>query len=125
MFDEEDTVDELPLPPRKEILPADRELLELAARALGATFHEVDGEGYGNLHFGDGSIVYAWNSLVHSDDAFNLSVKRRLDVVHNQDDVVVKDGHVELARVDYGDDDAAATRRAVTCAAAEIGKSAL
>jgi hypothetical protein len=68
-------------------------------------------------------VVYAWNPLVHSDDAFNLGGRRRLDIQHNEDDVVAKDGHFELARIIYGEDPDAATRRAVTCAAAEIEKS--
>lgn len=72
-------LDELPAPPRKDIPAADRELLELAARALGAVrFEEVDGEGYANLYFEDGSIVYSWNPLQFSGDTFELAVKLSL-----------------------------------------------
>lgn len=123
-YDDEDTVDELPAPPRKEITAADRELLELAARALGAGFEEVDGEGYGNLHFEDGSTTYAWNPLVHSDDTFELQV--RLHMVVEVDTAwsyawyayrkqYTQESHVDQTPV-------VATRRAVTRAAAEIGK---
>jgi hypothetical protein len=124
-----DELDELPPLPRKEIAPADRELLDLAARAIGAVrTEEVEGEGYLNLHFADGSIVYAWNPLVHSDDAFNLAVRLGLRV-----GVYAGDGEQYTAVVpcrtlrrdesaaieEFGDDPIAATRRAVTRAAAE------
>lgn len=103
-------VDELPAPARKEIPAADRELLELAARALGAGFEEVDGEGYGNLHFADGSVVHAWNSLEFSGDTFDLAVE--LDILVGA-----------CLRVNLIGDKHANARRAVTRAAAEIGKS--
>lgn len=122
--DDIETVDELPPLPRNTIPAADRELLELAARALGARFEEVDGEGYGNLHFEDGSTIYAWNSLVHSDDTFNLAADLELDIMHR----VVGGRRVEvlaaggsLIQEFYEDDRKAATRRAVTRTAAEIG----
>ena len=114
-------------PPPDKIIPADElELLTLAARALGAEFEEVDGERYGNLRFEDGSITYAWNSLVHSDDTFNLAADLELDIMHR----VVGGRRVEvlaaagpLIREFYKDDRKAAIRLAVTRAAAEIGKS--
>ncbi len=121
-----ETDDELN-PPRRKIIPAaDRELLELAARALGARFEEVDGERYGNLHFEDGSTTYAWNSLVHSDDTFNLAADLELDILHRVVDgrrveVVAAGG--PLTQEFYEVDRKAAIRRAVTRAAAEIGKS--
>lgn len=124
-WDDIDTVDELPAPPRKDIAPADLELLVLAARALGAVrTEEVDGEGYLNLHFADGSTVFAWNPLIHSDDAFNLAVDLWLAIDAMSEDAI------SLAYIkgrnqarDLGRDDArAATRRAVTRAAAEIGQ---
>lgn len=126
-YDEgQDDLDELPARPRKEIPAADRELLELAARALGAVrTEEVDGEGYLNLHFADGSVIYAWNSLVHSDDTFNLGVDLRLGIAHlvvggRRVEVFLPDGC--LVREYYADDGRDATRRAVTRAAAEIFK---
>jgi hypothetical protein len=130
-MDEGYEVDELPRPPRKDIPVADLELLTLAARALGARFEEVDGEGYGNLHFEDGSVVHAWNPLAFSGDAFELAVELELDVMPSGA-WVGKDQGVLAALVQngYGIDEVeehagdprAATRRAVTRAAAEIGK---
>lgn len=128
--DEPETVDDLPALPRKTIPAADRELLELAARALGARFEEVDGEGYGNLYFEDGSTVFAWNSLVHSDDAFNMAVDLGIVIRpfgnHHQGSQVVACVHPLIEEREYAADHdhdlKAATRRAVTRAAAEIGK---
>jgi hypothetical protein len=126
-LDDFDTVDELPDPPRRVIPAADRELLELAARALGAVrTEEVDGEGYLNLYLEDGSVIYAWNSLVHSDDAFNLAADLELDIMHRvvggrRVEVLAAGGH--LIQEIYEGDRKAATRRAITRAAAKIGKA--
>lgn len=128
-YDDIEEVDELPAPPRKDIPAADRDLLELAARALGARFEEVDGEGYGNLHFEDGRIVHAWNSLAFSGDAFELAAHLKLDIMHR----VVGGCRVEvlaacaplMQELHNGDPVAVVevTRRAITRAAAEIGKT--
>jgi hypothetical protein len=56
-------------------------LLERAALAIGpARLDVVDGEGYVNLHFADGSIVHSWNPLMFSGDALDLAVRLRLDI---------------------------------------------
>jgi hypothetical protein len=126
-YDEIEGVDELPAPPRKDIPAADRELLELAARALGARFEEVDGEGYGNLHFPDGSVRFAWNSLVHSDDALELAVQLHIliDPDGKQYAIATATGKRNNVLVDepHNGDPLAATKRAITRAAAEIGKT--
>jgi hypothetical protein len=122
-----DDLDELPAPPRKDIPPADRELLELAARALGARFEEVDGEGYGNLHFDDGRVVNAWNPLQFSGDALELAV--RLHILVDPDGaqyaIATATGKRIGGLVDepHNGDPLSATRRAVTRAAAEIGRN--
>jgi hypothetical protein len=126
MSEQYDDLDELPAPPRKDITPADLELLTLAARALGATFEEIDGEGYGDLHFDDGEVTFAWNPLVHSDDAFNLVVKLNLWPKRDRWSdgeyivVVLPNGGIEAEQI-VGDA-VVVTRRAVTRAAAEAGK---
>lgn len=128
-----DDLDELPAPPRKTIPEADRQLLDLAARAIGARFEEVDGEGYGNLHFDDGSVIYSWNSLQFSGDALDLAVQLNLHIEIDFDvaEVVTIEwdfGDSTIARFSLeefssdGDDDRTATRRAITRAAAEVGK---
>lgn len=133
---DDDTVDELPAPPRKDIAPADLELLTLAARALGATFEEVDGQGYGNLHFDDGRVVHAWNPLQFYGDTFELQVRLDLHV-----SIDLQSAGAVTVEWDFGDSitpagtveersgdesgDLLSTARAVTRAAAEIGKAAL
>lgn len=130
-LDDLDTVDELPARPRRTIPEADRELLELAARALGAVHVEdVDGEEWLILHFADRSIRHGWNSLIHSDDTVDLIVQLGLAVT-----VLIEDGYA-LARPsrelegfegrsyeELTPNPHDATRRAVTRAAAEIGKT--
>lgn len=124
---DDDTVDELPARPRKSIPAADRQLLDLAARALGARFEEVDGEGYGNLHFEDGSVVHAWNSLQFSGDALELAV--RLHILVDPDGaqyaIATATGKRSSVLVDeaHNGDPLNATRRVITRAAAEIGKT--
>ena len=119
-LDDDDTVDELPAAPRQAIPAADRELLELAGRALGAAqVEDVEGENWVNLHFADGSTVFNWNPLVHSDDMLNLAALLRIDIDWEGDDVVFADGNWSEPTID---DPAAAARRAVTRAAAEIYK---
>jgi predicted deacylase len=118
--DDSDDQDELPAPPRKTIPEADRQLLELAARAIGAVrVEDVEGENWVNLHFADGSVAYAWNSLMHSDDMLNLSALLRIDIAWLGDSDVLADGS---SSEPTSENAAAAARRAVTRAAAEITK---
>lgn len=115
---DDDTVDELPAPPRKEIAQADLELLTLAAHALGATFEEVAGQGYGNLHFDEGRVVHAWNSLAFSGDAFELGVRLQLFEGDPKFLWYLADEQGREGAVPVG-----AARRAATRAAAEIGRA--
>lgn len=114
-----DDLEELPAPPRKDIPEADRELLELAARALGARFEEVDGEGYGDLHFADGSVINAWNPLQFSGDTFEMGVRLRLFDEHPGFSYRLAE---ELGATKECRDPIAAARRAAVIVAAEIGK---
>lgn len=118
-----DDLDELPAPPVRSLPPEDRALLELAARAIGCVrFEEVEGEGYANLHFADGSAINAWNPLVHSDDAFDLIVRLDMGLDIPGGGWVYANGCYGNCSEPEGNDKAAATRRAITRAAAEIGK---
>lgn len=113
-----DDLDELPTPPRVDIPAADLVLLEQAARAIGAVRVEVvDGEGYVNLHFADGSVVHSWNSLMFSGDAFDLAVRLRLEVYIHEKDTTAMTADLKLANEPHGEDPGAATRRAITRAA--------
>jgi len=115
-----DDLDELPAAPRVDIPAADLVLLERAARAIGAVRVEVvDGEGYVNLHFADGSVVHSWNPLVFSGDALDLLVRLRLQVYVQEQATLVMNADQEWASEQHRDDAGAATRRAITRAAGE------
>jgi len=115
-----DDLDELAAAPRVDIPAADLVLLERAARAIGAERVEVvDGEGYVNLHFADGSVVHSWNPLVFSGDALDLLVRLRLQVYVQEQATLVMNADQEWASEQHRDDAGAATRRAITRAAGE------
>ena len=114
-------LEELPERPRVAISEVDLALLERAARAIGAVRVEVvDGEGYVNLHFADGSVVRSWNSLMFSGDAFDLAVRLRLEVRIHKQDTTAMTADLKLANEPHGDDAGAATRRAITRVASKI-----
>lgn len=116
-----DDLDELPAPPRVDIPVSDLALLERAARAIGAVHVEVvDGEGYVNLHFANGPVVHSWNPLTFSGDAFDLAVRLRLEIYIHEQDTTVMTADLKLANEQHGANAGAATRRAITRAAAEI-----
>lgn len=113
---------------------SDKELLELAAIAAGLDTEWIDGnycsEGLwlkGQRSPGNSKF---WNPLDCDGDAFRLAVQLGFCVSqwprHTPPDVMV--GYrINADRgsnwiEDYGDDPFAATRRAIVCAAAEIGK---
>ena len=116
-----DDLNELPTAPRVDISEPDLVLLERAARAIGAMRVEVvDGEGYVNLHFAEGSILRSWNPLMFSGDAFDLAVRLRLEIYIHEQDTTAMTADLRLANEPHGDDAGAATRRAITRVAAEI-----
>lgn len=102
----------------------DRELLELAAKAVGT--HFVAGESWDE---GAG-----WNPLTDDGDALRLAVKLNFHICIDADSagaVIVEwdfdESGTAMRSVEQdapiGGDDEAATRRAIVRAAAEIGKS--
>jgi hypothetical protein len=118
-----DDLDDLPAAPRIDIPAADLVLLERAAKALGAVRVEViDGEGYVNLHFANGSVVHSWNPLAFSGDALELAVKLNINVLRFDAMTTAQPLFATWACDERDDGDAlAATRRAITRAASEIG----
>lgn len=103
----------------------DRELLELAAKAHGSLRHI---EGFGYIHdLGDGRNGAWWRPLEDDGDALRLAVRLRLDVTFFEELQEVHSAHctVDFSATceSYGENVEAATRRAITRAAAEIGKS--
>jgi hypothetical protein len=95
----------------------DRELLELAAKACKLEEAKL------RIEFNQ------WNPLTDDGDALRLAVKLKIDVFFHAHRV---EGHVAGGRIppvraiereDYENDPLAATRRAITRAAAEIGRN--
>ncbi|WP_369065277.1 hypothetical protein [Burkholderia gladioli] len=111
----------------------DRKLLELAARAAGheSKWDQPRGSTHGALRIRSGDRWSVWNPLADDGDALRLAVKLHLDIQHMR---TVGGNHIgkyvyPTGRGDLGVeepngiDEAAATRRAITRAAAEIGKN--
>ena len=108
----------------------DRELLELAAKAAGINFdpeltcvHGVGWEGEDD----DGWFQEFWNPITDDGDALRLAVKLKLDVLlfNGGENTVCESNNILddiVASECWGNDPYAATRRAITRAAAEIGK---
>jgi hypothetical protein len=130
MNNDDDDLDELPARPRQVIEVADRELLELAGRALGAVgVEDVDGEAWVNLHFADGTVAHGWNPLLFYGDTFELAADLGLQVypvartAHGAACSAVGDScGRRLSEVTATTGVRAATARAVVLAAAEVGK---
>ncbi len=114
-------------------MSTDRKLLELAAKAAGLKGRYVDcSPPYITFAEGEpGSYrkVY-WNPLLDDGDALRLAAKLRIDLEFDSVRVfafIPSDGGVrhrasEFYR-EHQDSEAAATRRAITRAAAEIGRA--
>jgi hypothetical protein len=108
----------------------DRELLELAAKAAGIVckgwcLPGARSDGWHGMYTGsddDGTYV-RWNPLTDDGDALRLAVKLRMSVKNTEirASVIVEHGWVVTTEPHNGDP-LAATRRAITRAAAEIGK---
>ena len=112
----------------------DRELLELAAKAVGITGkygHAPDDYYYkGNTEgilttLPDGQL-YVWNPLMDDGDAFRLEVKLNVKLVIGgkgfKDFTTWVHAGMSTCEEYFNDDPLAATRRAIVRTAAEIGK---
>jgi hypothetical protein len=102
----------------------DRELLELAAKAAGITYHSyVDSELFGRgINIGEVDVPL-WNPLTDDGDALRLAVALGIQIhIEGRDESrAVWANEIML----WTDGDAlAATRRAIVMAAAEIGRTA-
>jgi hypothetical protein len=105
----------------------DRELLELAAKAAGATWVDAcwpeDLPGL-MLDFGRGTTQ--WNPLTDDGDALRLAVRLKIDIaftnIHSPQVHAMAEYEVACIE-DRSLDPRAATRRAITRAAAEIGRA--
>lgn len=112
---------------------SDKELLELAAKALGFTLWQNRADAFllfdGPHLDGDGKFVRFWNPLTDDGDALKLMVKlyMQVDLQPAQQRVVAmwspQVGRVRYVYDDLNGDPLSATRRAIVRAAAEIGKA--
>ena len=96
----------------------DRELLESAARAAGM----IPSEFIGNQNFMDG-VLDGWNPLADDGDALRLAVKLQIQITPRTDDKS-EAAHTAYFVEQNNGDPYAATRRAITRAAAAIGEKA-
>jgi hypothetical protein len=107
----------------------DKELLELAAKAAGYLETASIQNGYGFLALAvmdeDGDWTGKdWNPLTDDGDALRLAVKLRMNVFHAGIRVFALDEEGDIEEAEGHElDPYAATRRAITRAAAEIGKA--
>jgi hypothetical protein len=109
----------------------DRELLELAAKAAGFDVVFYNNECVG-LGISDCKRDWPWNPLTDDGDALRLAVKLNLAItpypIYNnpKHSVLAQLKNLDDSRFEvmemHGTDPYAATRRAITRAAAEIGK---
>jgi hypothetical protein len=101
----------------------DKELLELAAKAAKIDWFRNTVSGLWNK---EGDI---WNPLTDDGDALRLAVKLGISPVflysklESSFERGISARHMEIDCEQWGDDLNAATRRAITRAAAEIGKT--
>jgi hypothetical protein len=110
----------------------DKELLELAAKAADIELWHEDVFTKGLTQKISQSGILCWNPLTDDGDALRLAVKLNLFVFHSWThaegvplaNVVVDNAEQIVTSGEIkGDDPYAATRRAITRAAAEIGKA--
>lgn len=112
---------------------SDRELLELAAKAAGIKLRWWDNSRNGLRVCNDtGSVCKRlhWNPIEDDRDALRLAVKLSMEVYHGDNDgpavfaAVPKRNAMPAFVIEmHGNDPYTATRRAITRAAAEIGKA--
>ena len=116
----------------------DRELLELAAKAAGIKIEWGEVFSIGDCEVDCTDLAFAddsspddaapslWNPLTDDGDALRLAVMLRMNVSSwgsGASAIVSAGDDVLLAEPHYGDDPCRATRRAITRAAAEIGRN--
>ena len=105
----------------------DRELLEMAAKAAGYPCYRPMGDEGFQVKLDPLHRWFDWNPLTDDGDALRLAVKLNLQVTpgtYREDEATAyRAGMAEAnERVNYQQDLAATTRRAIVRAAAEIGK---
>ena len=108
-------------------MKTDRELLELAAKAAGMNTREFATNSITRWHWRDDGTHTAWNPLTDDGDALRLAVKLGIGVQsyrYLKYSVATAEGSMWSVRetVHHEECETAATRRAITRAAAAIGE---
>jgi hypothetical protein len=98
-------------------MTTDRELLEAAAKAAGIELAEWTERDFPANNYWSPSLETYWNPLTDDGDALRLAVKLRLSSATDEVWVI---SHSSIA--EYERDPYAATRRAITRAAAKLGE---
>ena len=96
----------------------DRELLENAAKAAGLSLSRCDDSVWDD----ERADYVGWNPLTDDGDALRLAVKLKMNIHLDSNMVDVDPDGVSWFSEAYLDDPLASTRRAITRAAAELGK---
>ena len=98
----------------------DKELIELAAKAAGLHVKVSSNSGMGLKVHGNCNW---WNPLTDDGDALRLAVKLELEVSLGQFGTIIYPRHGKVEEIgEDGCDEMALCRRAITRAAAQIGK---
>ena len=99
----------------------DRELLELAAKAVGK---DIDSDRYDEeWGFAIRHMAKFWNPLLDDGDALRLAVSLKIDTLHRSEVWATLAGKGLQLSETYNEDPNSATRRAIVRAAAEIGRA--
>jgi len=98
----------------------DRELLELAAKSAGIGLIAWT-KFFDEWKFACNPCGEPWNPLIDDGDALRLAVKLEIELWFGNGGLNASGMSMDIEE-DYGEDPAAATRRAIVRAAAEIGK---
>ena len=107
-----------------------REMLELAAKAAGIAVHHWSHadcpdcpDAVPVLTDGINTEIVVWNPLADDGDALRLAVSLKIDTLHRSEVWATLAGKGLQLSETYNEDPNAATRRAITRAAAEIGRA--
>jgi hypothetical protein len=104
-------------------MSADRELLELAAKAAGLTWSKSKDITHDGLWIIKPSVQTYWNPITDDGDALRLAVKLGLLVVVCEEATSAQALNVAFCTELINNDPYAATRRAIARAAAAIGEA--
>ena len=104
-------------------MKTDRELLELAGRAIGYSWDEKGYEGGGNWWNGKSWLCNDWNPLTDDGDALRLAVHLNITITPGDVMCAASAPGAETHQAEFVNVDVcAATRRAIVRAAAAIGE---